>query len=122
VAARFLAYGWHVQEVDGYDLDGLRKALEAARAEEAAPSLIVARTRIGRYSLLEGSAEVHGAPLGEEAVAKLKADLGWPETPFFVPEAVRQFFEARRDRKSTRLNSSHVKISYAVFCLKRKRK
>src|SRR5436309_10794023 len=28
--------------------------------------------------------------------------------------------EARRDRKSTRLNSSHVKISYAVFCLKKK--
>src|SRR5690606_24926883 len=26
------------------------------------------------------------------------------------------------DRKSTRLNSSHVKISYAVFCLKKKRK
>src|SRR5690606_41720372 len=26
------------------------------------------------------------------------------------------------DRKSTRLNSSHVKISYAVFCLKRKRR
>src|SRR5690606_14680962 len=28
---------------------------------------------------------------------------------------------AERDRKSTRLNSSHVKISYAVFCLKKKR-
>src|SRR5690606_39722421 len=28
--------------------------------------------------------------------------------------------QARRDRKSTRLNSSHVKISYAVFCLKKK--
>src|SRR5207302_9425456 len=28
----------------------------------------------------------------------------------------------REDRKSTRLNSSHVKISYAVFCLKKKRK
>src|SRR5436305_12050459 len=27
---------------------------------------------------------------------------------------------ARRDRKSTRLNSSHVRISYAVFCLKKK--
>src|SRR5438874_8966698 len=27
---------------------------------------------------------------------------------------------ARRDRKSTRLNSSHVEISYAVFCLKKK--
>src|SRR5215475_13142080 len=29
---------------------------------------------------------------------------------------------ADRDRKSTRLNSSHVKISYAVFCLKKKKK
>src|SRR5690349_22356549 len=29
---------------------------------------------------------------------------------------------AQRDRKSTRLNSSHVEISYAVFCLKKKRK
>src|SRR5690349_23392932 len=30
--------------------------------------------------------------------------------------------KARRDRKSTRLNSSHVEISYAVFCLKKKKK
>src|SRR3989442_11411905 len=29
--------------------------------------------------------------------------------------------EAERDRKSTRLNSSHVRISYAVFCLKKKK-
>src|SRR5438477_3619322 len=29
---------------------------------------------------------------------------------------------ARRDRKSTRLNSSHMSISYAVFCLKKKKK
>src|SRR5690606_41087738 len=34
------------------------------------------------------------------------------------------FYEGRwlQDRKSTRLNSSHVKISYAVFCLKKKNK
>src|SRR3989442_10584428 len=30
--------------------------------------------------------------------------------------------DARQDRKSTRLNSSHVRISYAVFCLKKKKK
>src|SRR5438876_3063060 len=30
--------------------------------------------------------------------------------------------EVRRDRKSTRLNSSHPSISYAVFCLKKKKK
>src|SRR5690554_7476769 len=30
-------------------------------------------------------------------------------------------FAGRQDRKSTRLNSSHVRISYAVFCLKKKK-
>src|SRR5436309_5825384 len=40
------------------------------------------------------------------------------------PHAVQPFHRRReeRDRKSTRLNSSHVKISYAVFCLKKKKK
>src|SRR5690625_4365149 len=38
--------------------------------------------------------------------------------PFFSPGAC----QASGDRKSTRLNSSHVAISYAVFCLKKKKK
>src|SRR5699024_12078916 len=33
-----------------------------------------------------------------------------------------RLLEEIRDRKSTRLNSSHVSISYAVFCLKKKKK
>src|SRR5690606_39346467 len=37
-------------------------------------------------------------------------------------EIYQQQQQIRQDRKSTRLNSSHVKISYAVFCLKKKRK
>src|SRR5690606_39513107 len=35
-------------------------------------------------------------------------------------QSMRDYFYKNRDRKSTRLNSSHVKISYAVFCLKKK--
>src|SRR6266511_4662411 len=53
----------------------------------------------------------------------------FPYTTLFRsrPAAPRWWFDrcrapARRDRKSTRLNSSHVKISYAVFCLKKKKK
>src|SRR5690554_7626850 len=37
-------------------------------------------------------------------------------------EVVAKIIEVERDRKSTRLNSSHVRISYAVFCLKKKKK
>src|SRR5207249_9069870 len=35
-------------------------------------------------------------------------------------DATRSFIEKTKDRKSTRLNSSHVSTSYAVFCLKKK--
>src|SRR5690606_40756761 len=40
--------------------------------------------------------------------------------PDFVARFEREAAALRADRKSTRLNSSHVKISYAVFCLKKK--
>src|SRR5436309_15532033 len=56
------------------------------------------------------------AHLDDEAVVRAADD---------VLDAGRQLHEpepGRRDRKSTRLNSSHVKISYAVFCLKKKKK
>src|SRR6266496_2631569 len=44
-----------------------------------------------------------------------------PQARFLLAQALR-LFPQRRDRKSTRLNSSHVEISYAVFCLKKKKK
>src|SRR5438874_6065359 len=47
-----------------------------------------------------------------------------PETGKLVPGGVAAEAEQvfKKDRKSTRLNSSHVEISYAVFCLKKKTK
>src|SRR3712207_8828540 len=43
------------------------------------------------------------------------------KSPPCVPEAAMLYDRGREDRKSTRLNSSHANISYAVFCLKKKR-
>src|SRR5690606_39527666 len=51
------------------------------------------------------------------AAAEAAVDLDVPH-PFGVEAAALQRQLHERDRKSTRLNSSHVKISYAVFCLK----
>src|SRR5437773_10169004 len=39
-----------------------------------------------------------------------------------LSEIALRFLTTREDRKSTRLNSSHITISYAVFCLKKKKK
>src|SRR5258708_25241177 len=45
-----------------------------------------------------------------------------PDFNRLVAQADAALYSAKRDRKSTRLNSSHQIISYAVFCLKKKKK
>src|SRR2546427_6286075 len=64
---------------------------------------------------------VKGGPLNNEKDASLTGD-GISHTRRIVEK--REFSEdlAMADRKSTRLNSSHSQISYAVFCLKKKKK
>ncbi len=97
VAARFRAYGWHVQTVDGYDLDGIATAIRAAQAETARPSLILCRTHIAYGSPhKQDTAAAHGAPLGEEEVRLTKQALGWPPDAHFLvpPEALASFRRA----------------------------
>ncbi|HEY75820.1 MAG TPA: transketolase [Thermoflexia bacterium] len=97
VAARFRAYGWHVQTVDGYDLAAIEAAIRAARAETARPSLIICRTHIGYGSPhKQDDPSVHGAPLGEEEVRLTKEALGWPPDAQFLvpPEALTVFRRA----------------------------
>ncbi|NPA90260.1 MAG: transketolase [Chloroflexi bacterium] len=90
VAARFEAYGWHVQKVDGHDREAVAQAIARAREVQDKPSLIMARTHIGYGSPhKQDTAEVHGAPLGPEEARLTKERLGWPpDKEFFVPERV----------------------------------
>ena len=97
VGRRFEAYDWHVQRVDGNDVDAVATAINTARAHAERPSLIMARTVIGFGSPhAAGTAQVHGAPLGEEEIRLTKRALGWPEQPpFHVPdEAFGEFRKA----------------------------
>lgn len=100
-AARYRAYGWHVEVVEdgNSDLDGLRKALRKAQSETERPSMIVVRTTIGFGSPNKaGSAKSHGSPLGEEEVRLTKRALGWPEdAQFLVPDAVRTHMGQARE-------------------------
>ncbi|HEU4565004.1 MAG TPA: transketolase [Gemmatimonadaceae bacterium] len=96
VGARFAAYGWHVQRVDGHDPAQVDAALHAARAEETRPSLIAARTHIGFGSPhKQDSAAAHGAPLGAEEARLTKRALGLPDAAeFWVPDDVREAMRA----------------------------
>jgi len=95
VGARFEAYGWHVQRIDGQDPAAVDRALTAARAIEDRPSLIVARTHIGYGSPhKQDTWHAHGEPLGEEEVRLTKRALGWPDDRlFYVPEDARREFQ-----------------------------
>ena len=102
VAERFRAYGWHVQEANGHDLDAMSRCLDAAIAEKGKPSIICARTTIGKGSPGKANTyEVHGAPLGAAELKATKENLGWPLEPtFFVPQEVSSACAAAVEDKS----------------------
>jgi len=99
-AARFAAYGWHVQAVDdGNDVAAIDQALKHARDETGKPSLILVRTHLGFGSPEQDSYKAHGSPLGEQDVAATKKNLGWPLEPtFLVPDDALAHFRDALDR------------------------
>ncbi|MGH7109487.1 MAG: transketolase [Stellaceae bacterium] len=95
VAARFLAYGWHVQRVgDANDRARVADALERARRVADRPSLIIVESHIGYGAPhKEDTSGAHGEPLGEEEVRLTKRRYGWPEdAKFLVPDGVYRHF------------------------------
>ncbi len=100
VGKRFAALGWHVQDIDGYDLGGIGKAIVKAQEEQERPSLIVARTHIAYGSPnKQDTAASHGAPLGSGEVKLTKQNLSWPQEPdFYVPQEVLLHFRKTIER------------------------
>ena len=72
--ARFRAFGWHTQQVDGHDMEDIDRALAIASAHQGAPSVILARTRKGRgVTAVEDAEGAHGKPVPdpEQAIREL---------------------------------------------------
>lgn len=90
-ATRFAAQGWQVIRVpNANDTMILKMAILRAKSDLTRPSIIICNSVIGYGSPLAGSADSHGAPLGEDNLQKTKATLGWTAEPFEVPEDVRE--------------------------------
>jgi len=90
VGKRFEASGWDVQKVeDGNDMNAIAAAIEKAKTT-GKPSLIEVKTVIGYGAPKQGSAAVHGSPLGDDGVVQAKATLGWTyQGEFYVPQEVK---------------------------------
>jgi transketolase len=115
VAARYEAYGWHVQTVDwrrghadegdyAEDVPALHAALQAARGETGRPSFIRLRTIIGWPAPnKQNTGKIHGSALGRDEVAATKDILGFdPATSFAVDDKVLAHARDVVDRGRTR--------------------
>jgi len=89
--ARYEAYGWHVQVVEGGEnIVGIEKAIEAAKKITDKPSFIALRTIIGYPAPTKmNTGGVHGSALGADEVAATKKVLGFdPDKTFEVTDEV----------------------------------
>jgi transketolase len=101
---RFDSYGWQTIEVDGHNIDEINEAIISAKNEKQKPTMIFCRTTIGYGSPAKaGTADAHGAPLGDEEILETRQALGWNYKPFEVPESVYDFWNATK--RGTEINN-----------------
>ena len=105
VAGKYRAWGWHVIEVDGHDVDQLRAALTEANAQTQMPTLIIGRSIMAKGAMgangesFEGKVSTHGQPLsgaGADLAATVKNLGGDAEDPFKLFNETKDIYETRR--------------------------
>jgi len=103
-AAKYIAWGWKVIEIDGGNVEQIRAALTEAKAETVKPTIIIGKTIMGKGarkadgSSFENQCATHGMPLSEcgasfaESIKNLGGD---PENPFVFFEETKELFAKR---------------------------
>ena len=101
---RFESYGWHTICVDGHNIKEIDEAISQAKEKSDKPSMIFCKTTIGFGSPNKsGTADVHGAPLGDEEIEKTREALNWQYPAFEIPKEIYDFWDAKD--KGAEINS-----------------
>jgi transketolase len=97
VTKRFEAYGWNViGPIDGHDVAAVSSAIAAAKASSLKPTLIRAKTVIGKGSPNRaGTAKAHGEALGADEIKLTREALGWAHEPFVIPAEIYAAWDAK---------------------------
>ena len=103
--ARYRAYGWDVQEIDGHDLQEIANAISKAKASTSGkPQFVIAKTLIGKgIPEVSGTNKAHGEA-GVKFIAEARAALGLPLETFFVSSETKSYFSAHKQG----LQASHA--------------
>jgi transketolase len=105
--ARFEAFGWNAVQVDGHDMSAVLAAVEEAKANtNGKPTLIEAKTLIGKgIPEVEGTAAGHGEG-GANFAETARAGLGLPKETFFVSDETKDYFASHRE---------NLKATYSIW-------
>lgn len=115
VLDRFKALGWDTHLVkDAYDFESFDNAIYKAKKEVNKPSIIEIKTIIGKDSSLQNTNLVHGKPLEEEDIKKLKKKLDIRDVPYTVLsdayEYMKKSIDERNDLEIKKWNKNSNKI------------
>ena len=95
IPMRFVSLGWNVIQVpDGDNFELINKAINEAKASVDKPTLIEINTKIGKYSKLEGTNQVHGKPLDDDDISDIKRKCDLRDIPFTVVQNILDDMEA----------------------------
>ena len=100
---RFEASGWVTRKVDGHDAADVEAALAWAQNQDK-PVMLAVKTIIGYGAKRAGTGPAHGGPYGEEEVANVRENIGWPHAPFDVPAEI----EAAWAEAGKRAHAEHL--------------
>jgi transketolase len=117
VIDRYKAYGWQTILIeDGTDMDLVEKAILEAKAETSKPTLIKINTIIGNgCKEKQGTAGVHGAPLGEENIKLMRKEYKFSDESFSIEKDVKEYFEKRNSElKGYENNWNELAKEYSV--------
>ncbi|MAB37077.1 MAG: transketolase, partial [Actinobacteria bacterium] len=95
---KFEAIGWHVLEVDAHNEDEISTALEEAKLITDKPSIIMAKSIIGKFAPnKQDTSGIHGSPLGAKEMEEFKKNLKWQGDLFEHDDDVYEYFSEKRD-------------------------
>lgn len=99
IQKRYESYGWQVLRGSMYNVKEIEDLVNTAKREQDKPTIIILKSTIGKGAPKQGTADVHGAPLGADGCVAAKKALGLPENEQFyvVPEAYKYFEEKRKE-------------------------
>ena len=97
IAGRYESYGWQVLKGSMYNMEEIESLVKEAKKCSDKPSLIMLKSVIGKGAPKQGTAAVHGEPLGPEGIKEAKKALGLPvDKEFYVIPAAYEYFAARK--------------------------